>query len=250
MFPFSIATSLVPYTAWIKVIAVLAIVAAIFGFGCKVGSDHEHVKMQSQVDKVSQELASVKDQWAKDKIQWTTTLAKQADDAIRTLQATEKRNADELKSKQDQIDAANSKSQQAQKVNDAKVQTLLDRIAHPVAAGTASAADLGADGLWVDADSATCTSDQDGSSLVSQAAAARSISGPYRCRLSESTADRLVKFAAEANEVVRKLNLCVSSLEIDEKTTASQSTTTVTDNQDSKGLDLTPLQPEQEKEAK
>lgn len=215
-----------PYLIWIKIIAVLALVAALFGAGYHVGSTYAHAEDQKA-------LSALQAQFDAAKVQWEATKARMATDAIRAIEDRDRQNQAETATKQTRIDDLTTKYQAALKeVHDAK-QAVLNRVTHP-AAGTD-------DGLWVDVDSDTCASDPDGDSLVSQAAHGGHFAPVQQCRLSASTASRLVEEASQANEVVKNYNHALDEIKVLTTPSKSESISTSVDKQDDAGP-----QPEQE----
>jgi len=212
----SIPTPLTPYMVWIKLIAILALVAALFGAGYHYGSLVTH-----SADTVA--LNKLQKQYDDDKQVWADTKTRMAADASAALIAHDNENAAKQAADQQKIATITTKYQTALKeVQNAK-QTALAHIDHPVA-GTA-------DGLWVLVDSDTCTSDPDGRSLLSQATSPGRFADRQQCRLSSTTADWLVQEAASANEVVAKLNSCVGQIGVATAPSAADTTTVTTGTQ-------------------
>jgi len=209
-----------PYLIWIKIIAVLALVAAIFGAGYHFGSTYTEAKDQKT-------LSALQKKYDDDKAMWEATKARMATDAIRAIEDRDRQNAAELADKQSKIETLTTKYQSALKeVQDAK-QALLTRVTHP-AAGTD-------DGLWVDVDSDTCASNPDGDSLVSQAARGGHFAPVQQCRLSASTASRLVEEAAQANQVVKNYNHALDEIKVLTTPSKSETISTAVDKQDGQG---------------
>jgi len=210
-------TALTPYMVWIKLIAILALVAAIFGFGYHYGS----LITQGKADT---KYAALQSDYDHDKQVWADTKTHMAADALKALQEHDAANAVKEKADQDKIASLTTKYQTALKeVNHAK-QAALDVDTRPLAPG-------GADGLWVDVDTNTCAGYPDGRSLVPQAGGVGPLPDRLQCRLSASTARQLDEEAAAANEVVAHYNECVGHLGVATETDPSQTTTTKVDDQ-------------------
>lgn len=219
-----------PYLFWIKVIALFALVAAIAAGGYHLGSTSAHASDAKDLAAQVEKTTALQKQYDAEKLVWADTKTRMAADAQTVLANRDRQNEAELATKQSQINSLIAKNQSAIKEIQNAKQAALTINAHPV-----SSADPVTDGLWVDVDSTSCSGNPDGGSLVSQAAAGGHLASSQRCRLSQSTADRLVEDAATATEVVRAYNTCVGEVKVLTQPSTSQVTTTLVDTQDGKG---------------
>lgn len=212
----TLTTGLQPYLLWIKILAVLALVATVFGFGYEYGST-----VTKNKDNVA--LAALQKQYTDAQKTWDETKTKMAIDAENVLVAHDQANAAKELEDQQKIQTVTTQYQSALKEIQNAKQAALTLVDDPKPNTD--------DGLWVYVDTSTCTSDPDGRSLVSQASANGHFAANQQCRLSPRTADFLVEEAASSNQVVASLNSCVGQLQVATTPSAATETTTVTDSQ-------------------
>jgi hypothetical protein len=223
---FSIPSSLVPYSFWVKLIGALLIIGAIAGGGYKIGSATAHNTDNKGYQDLQNKMNTLQKQYDNDKVSWQKTIAQANTDAATAIIAKDKQNKADLDAKNAQIVVLQGKYQTTLKeVQNAK-QAAIHNVVNPVVS-----ADPATDGMWVDVDTTTCTNNNPNSnSTVSQPPSSGSQSiGTNRCRLSEGTAERLIDHAAEANEIVAKLNQCSVSLKTVIQPSDSQKTEVTVD---------------------
>jgi len=205
----SLLDKFTPYVAWIKLAAVLALLGGVAFGGYRYGSATQADEDQKSLNKVQAELVAERAAHDADKLTWSNTVASMNADAAKKLAAAQEAADKQAQIQQKKLDDANVKFNQAQKALTDEHQKALDLVVHPF-----SSADPVTDGMWVDTDSATCytAGDSDNHHSLSQAALGAASASVLRCRLSPSTASRLIESAADANRVVANLNLCWSTL--------------------------------------
>lgn len=212
-------TALQPYLIWIKIAGIVIILGAIGIGGYRFGYDRAEGLGLTAIAKVQNEYDAFK-------VQTAETKSRMALDAKNALVAQEEQNTAEQAAKQSHIDSLTTKYQAVLKDAQNAKRAALAANANPTIT-----ADPLTDGMWVDVQSASCTGNPDRGGLVSQAAGGGRFADSQRCRLSQSTADRLVEGAASADELVHKYNEAVETIKTLTAPSASQATKTVVDTQ-------------------